>query len=180
VFRSLGATGQRCGGFAIAGLARLRVVISITERAAAYEEWSRTRLGDFSERVQRRLHLGALVSGVDYVQAVRRRRELRSELQAAMRDLDVVITAGAPGEAARMDADTEMGLFDKPNFTMPFNVTGYPALCVCSASVRAVCRSAFKSSASRFRSDGAARRRCVRKGNGLAIQAAGDGGVKGY
>ena len=34
-------------------------LISITERAAAYEEWSRTRLGDFGERVQRRLMLGA-------------------------------------------------------------------------------------------------------------------------
>ena len=49
-----------------------------------------------------------------------------------MRDLDVVITAGAPGEAPRMDAIPKWDLFDKPNFTMPFNVTGYPALCVCS------------------------------------------------
>ena len=107
-------------------------LISITERAAAYEEWSRTRLGDFSERVQRRLMLGALVSGVDYVQAVRRRRELRAELQAAMAGLDVVVTAGAPGEAAKMDAISRWDLFDKPNFTMPFNVSGYPAMCVCS------------------------------------------------
>jgi aspartyl-tRNA(Asn)/glutamyl-tRNA(Gln) amidotransferase subunit A len=107
-------------------------LISITERAAAYEEWSRTRLGDFGERVQRRLMLGAMVSGVDYVQAVRRRRELRSELQAAMAGLDVVITAGAPGEAPKMDAIPRWDLFDKPNFTMPFNVAGYPAMCVCS------------------------------------------------
>src|SRR5947207_3691139 len=70
-------------------------LISITERATAYEEWGRTRLGDFGERVQRRLHLGALVSGVDYVQAVRRRRELRAELKAAMAGLDVVLTAAA-------------------------------------------------------------------------------------
>src|SRR5712675_210649 len=107
-------------------------LISITERATAYEEWARTRLGDFGERVQRRLHLGALVSGADYVQAVRRRRELRSELQAAMRDLDVVITAGAPGEAQKMDAIPKWDLFDKPNFTMPFNVAGYPAISVCA------------------------------------------------
>jgi aspartyl-tRNA(Asn)/glutamyl-tRNA(Gln) amidotransferase subunit A len=107
-------------------------LISITERAAAYEEWSRTRLGEFGERVQRRLMLGALVSGVDYVQAVRRRRELRAELQAAMAGLDVVITAGAPDEAAKMDAIARWDLFDKPNFTMPFNVSGYPAICVCS------------------------------------------------
>jgi aspartyl-tRNA(Asn)/glutamyl-tRNA(Gln) amidotransferase subunit A len=107
-------------------------LISITERAAAYEEWSRTRLGDFGERVQRRLVLGALISGVDYVQAVRRRRELRAELKAAMAGLDVVVTAGAPDEAPKMDAVARWDLFDKPNFTMPFNVAGYPAICVCS------------------------------------------------
>ncbi len=107
-------------------------LISITERAAAYEEWARTRLGDFSERVQRRLMLGALVSGVDYVQAVRRRRELRAELQAAMRDLDVVITAGAVGEAPKLDAIPHWDVFATPSFTMPFNVAGYPAISVCS------------------------------------------------
>ena len=51
-----------------------------------------------------RLILGALVSGVDYVQAVRRRRELRAELQAATRGLDVVLTATQPAEAAKIDA----------------------------------------------------------------------------
>ena len=107
-------------------------LISITERAAAYEEWSRARLADFGERVQRRLMLGALVSGVDYVQAVRRRRELRAELQAAMRGLDIVITAGAPDEAPKMDAIPRWDVFASPGFTMPFNVAGYPAICVCS------------------------------------------------
>ena len=132
VFRSLGATVNDVTVSPLQDWHACGSLISITERAAAYEEWARTRLGDFSERVQHRLHLGALVSGVDYVQAVRRRRELRSELQTAMRDLDVVVTAGAPGEAPRMDTIPKWDLFDKPNFTMPFNVTGYPALCACS------------------------------------------------
>src|ERR1700732_4532783 len=86
--------------------------ISITERATAYEEGSRTRLGDFSERVQRRLMLGALVSGVDYVQAVRRRRELRAELQRAMVRLDIVLTAAAPNEAPKIDEVPLWDLFD--------------------------------------------------------------------
>jgi aspartyl-tRNA(Asn)/glutamyl-tRNA(Gln) amidotransferase subunit A len=107
-------------------------LISITERAAAYEEWARERLGDFGERVRRRLHLGALVSGVDYVQAVRRRRELRAELQAAMRDLDVVLTASQNAEAPKIDAVPEWDSFAAPSFTIPFNVAGYPAVTVCA------------------------------------------------
>src|SRR4029077_18400167 len=78
-------------------------LISLTERASAYEEWARTRLGDFGARVQQRLLMGALVSGVDYVQAVRRRRELRAELKAAMAGLDVVLTAAQPAEAPKID-----------------------------------------------------------------------------
>jgi aspartyl-tRNA(Asn)/glutamyl-tRNA(Gln) amidotransferase subunit A len=107
-------------------------LISIVERAAAYEEWARTRLHDFGERVQNRLMLGALVSGVDYVQAVRRRRELRAELQKAMADLDAVLTATQPAEAARIDDVPIWDVFQQPNFTMPFNVAGYPAISVCS------------------------------------------------
>lgn len=107
-------------------------LISIVERATAYEEWARTRLSEFSERVQRRLMLGAMVSGVDYVQAVRRRRELRAELKAAMAGLDVVITAGAPDEAAKMEAIPRWDVFAAPSFTQPFNVSGYPAIAVCT------------------------------------------------
>jgi aspartyl-tRNA(Asn)/glutamyl-tRNA(Gln) amidotransferase subunit A len=107
-------------------------LISIVERAAAYEEWARTRLGEFGERMQRRLMLGTLVSGVDYLQAVRRRRELRAELQAAMAGLDAVLTAAQPAEAARIDAVPAWDLFSAPSFTMPFNVAGYPAISVCS------------------------------------------------
>jgi aspartyl-tRNA(Asn)/glutamyl-tRNA(Gln) amidotransferase subunit A len=107
-------------------------LISMTERATAYEEWARTRLGEFSERVQRRLMLGALVSGVDYVQAVRLRRELRDELRTAMVGLDVVLTTSALTEAPKMDAIPRWDLFEKPSITMPFNVTGYPAMSVCS------------------------------------------------
>jgi aspartyl-tRNA(Asn)/glutamyl-tRNA(Gln) amidotransferase subunit A len=76
--------------------------------------------------------LGALVSGVDYVQALRRRRELRAELKAAMVGLDAVLTATQPAEAPKIDASPKWDVLELPNFTMPFNVAGYPAISVCS------------------------------------------------
>jgi aspartyl-tRNA(Asn)/glutamyl-tRNA(Gln) amidotransferase subunit A len=107
-------------------------LISIVERAAAYEEWSRTRLPDFGERMRTRLMLSAFVSGVDYLQAVRRRRELRAELQAAMKGLDVVLTAVLPAEAPKIDEVPRWDVFQQPSFMMPFNVAGYPAMSICS------------------------------------------------
>jgi aspartyl-tRNA(Asn)/glutamyl-tRNA(Gln) amidotransferase subunit A len=107
-------------------------LISIAERAAAYEDWARTRFGDFGDRVQRRLMLGALVSAVDYVQATRRRRELRAELKAAMAGLDAVLTAVQPAEAPPIDTLPKWDVLELPNFTMPFNLAGYPAISVCS------------------------------------------------
>jgi len=95
-------------------------LISIVERAAAYEEWSRTRLNDFGERMRTRLMLGAFVSGVDYLQAVRRRRELRAELKAAMAGLDVVLTAVFPNEAPKIDSLPKWDVFQQPSFMMPF------------------------------------------------------------
>lgn len=76
--------------------------------------------------------MGALVSGVDYVQAVRRRRELRAELKAAMSGLDVVLTAANPAEAQKIDEVPMWDVSQKPSFTMPFNVAGYPAISICS------------------------------------------------
>lgn len=131
LFRTLGATITEVTLSPLQDWHACGSLISITERAAAYEEWARTRLEDFGERAQRRLMLGTLVSGVDYVQAVRR-RELRAELKAAMAKLDVVLTAGAPGEAPKLDAVPRWDVFANPSFTMPFNVTGYSAIAVCS------------------------------------------------
>ena len=131
-FRDLGAELREVQLSPLQDWAACGSLISLTERAADYEEWSRNRLGDFSERLRSRLILGALVSGVDYVQAVRRRRELRAELQQAMAGLDVVLTATQPAEAAKIDAVPKWDLFDKPVFTMPFNVAGYPAISICA------------------------------------------------
>jgi len=72
-----------------------------------------------------------LITGADYVQAMRLRRELMTELAKAMTDLDLVITAAAPSEAPTFDAVSKFAIFERPSLTMPFNVTGSPAMSVC-------------------------------------------------
>jgi aspartyl-tRNA(Asn)/glutamyl-tRNA(Gln) amidotransferase subunit A len=107
-------------------------LILTAEAYAVHEPWLKERFNDYGELMRDRLAFGALLRGADLVQAIRRRRVLCEEMRDAMADLDVLITASAPAEAPKIDEVPKWGMFEKPNFTMPFNLTGLPALSVCS------------------------------------------------
>ena len=92
----------------------------------------RTRFNDYGELLRDRMIMGALMAGTDYVQALRRRRELCAITAAATKNVDVLVTAGAPAEAPRIDAVPKWGNLSNPGFTNPFNLTGWPAISVCS------------------------------------------------
>ena len=107
-------------------------LILITEGYALHETWLKTRWNEYGELFRDRVAFGGLISGADYVQAVRRRRELQAAVAAAMADVDILLTAGAPGEAPKIEEMPKWSSLDKPGFTMPFNVTGQPAMTICS------------------------------------------------
>jgi len=46
--------------------------------------------------------------------------------------VDLLVTAGAPAEAPRIDAVQKWDSLAQTNFTNPWNLTGWPAMCVCS------------------------------------------------
>ena len=48
-----------------------------------------------------------------------------------MADFDLVVTAAAPSEAPAIDSVSKFAIFERPSLTMPFNVTGSPAMSVC-------------------------------------------------
>ena len=58
--------------------------------------------------------LAGLITGADYVQALRRRRELIDELDRAMPDLDLLLTAAAPTEAPPIDAVGKFAIVRAP------------------------------------------------------------------
>ena len=107
-------------------------VILVTEAYALHEHWMRTRREDYGELLRDRMAFGALVSGADYVEALRRRRELNQAVRAAMTDVDILLTAGAPTEAPEILGIPKWASLEKPGFTIPFNVTGQPAMTICS------------------------------------------------
>ncbi len=107
-------------------------LIMITEAFTLHAPWMRERFADYGEMFRDRIALAATVSGPDMVQAARRRRVLCQEMAAAMTDLDIIVSASQPGEAPRIADVGKWASMEMPSFTMPFNVTGFPAISVCT------------------------------------------------
>ena len=106
------------------------VTIMLAEAYAIHEENLRRRFTDYGEFFRDRMALAGLLTAADYIEAVRRRRELAAELDRAMAGLDLVLTAAAPTEAPKIEAVGKFSTFERPLLTMPFNVTGSPAMSV--------------------------------------------------
>jgi aspartyl-tRNA(Asn)/glutamyl-tRNA(Gln) amidotransferase subunit A len=131
-YRKLGAEIVEVSLPALRAFQAATFVILTAEAFAVHEPWLKTRFNDYGELLRERLALGGFVSGPDYVQALRRRRELCAEMAAAMAGVDVVLTASQPTEAAKIDEVPKWRLFGPPGFTNPANLTGYPAMSICS------------------------------------------------
>jgi aspartyl-tRNA(Asn)/glutamyl-tRNA(Gln) amidotransferase subunit A len=53
-------------------------------------------------------------------------------MAAAMANLDIIVSAAQAGEAPRIADVPKWANMEKPSFTMPFNVTGFPAISICT------------------------------------------------
>jgi aspartyl-tRNA(Asn)/glutamyl-tRNA(Gln) amidotransferase subunit A len=107
-------------------------IILTSEAYAVHEPWLKERFNDYGELFRDRIALGGLIRASDYVQALRRRRLLCLELTNAMADLDILVSASQTGEAPKIAEVPKWGNLEKPSLTMPFNLTGFPAMSVCS------------------------------------------------
>lgn len=105
-------------------------IILSSEAYAVHEPWLKTRFNDYGELFRDRIALGGFIRATDYVQALRRRRTLCLEVKLAMADLDLLVSASQPAEAPRITEVPKWGTMEKPSLTMPFNLTGYPAMTV--------------------------------------------------
>ena len=144
VFEDLGCSVRELRLSPLADWAACGLTIMLAEAYAIHEAALRERFVDYGEAFRDRMALATLISGADYVQALRLRRELMAEFTTAMVDLDLVITAAAPSEAPTFDAVSKFAIFERPSLTMPFNVTGSPAMSVCCGYTQAGLPLAFQ------------------------------------
>jgi aspartyl-tRNA(Asn)/glutamyl-tRNA(Gln) amidotransferase subunit A len=108
------------------------MTLLLGEAFAVHGPWVRTQREKYGEILRERLLLGALVTGEHIIAAQRLRRVLAEKVAAVMREVDLLLTAPAMGEAPRIDAVDRWIGFKTPSLTIPFNLTGQPAMTVCA------------------------------------------------
>lgn len=110
-------------------------IILLSEAYAIHRQTIKATPEKYGQSFRDRVRLGAFISGVDYIDALRWRRQLSDAMLTAMDDakIDVILTANQYGPAETFENSTHaFPFFGKPYLTMPFNVTGMPALTVCA------------------------------------------------
>ncbi len=131
-FRALGAEVRDVTLPSLAEFNACGWVLLLAEAFAVHETWMRERPQDYGKYMRERLVLGAALSAADYMQAQKRRLELIARSFAATQGVDFLLTAAAPSEAPKIDEVPQWGFLGAPGFTMPFNVTGWPGITLCS------------------------------------------------
>ena len=108
-----------------------RVIITTEAHAIHRQEVIETP-EKFGYTTRRRFQLGAFITAEQYLSALRFRRQLHQDTRAAMRGYDLIMMANQWGLPEIFEEPQQVFHFlGKPQLTMPFNVTGQPALTVC-------------------------------------------------
>ena len=131
VARSLGEEGAEIRNITLPSLAEFGAVNRIilqSEAWAIHGPWLRERPGDYGQLARRRLLPGAFLAAGDYVQAQRRRLEMIAAVEAALREVDVLMCASAMDPPSRIEDAEETERTYPRQARTPFNVTGHPAL----------------------------------------------------
>jgi aspartyl-tRNA(Asn)/glutamyl-tRNA(Gln) amidotransferase subunit A len=131
---TLESAGARLVDISILGLAESRMatfVAMYTEHHAANAAKLGRQLHAFGRSARLYAMQGAFISAVDYLQMIELGRRVRSNIDEALARVDVIAMPTSPyvtAEAARRPSEHRRGM--NTVFTVPFNMTGHPAITV--------------------------------------------------
>ena len=131
-FADLGAEIEDARLHPLEDYAACKMIIQLAEIYAVFEEDLKARPEAFGKIFKYRVVPGALVRGVDYVQAQRQRRVLAAEYMRLLGHYDVLVTSGIYGPAPGITKFEPKAKFSKPSITVGFSVTAGPAVSLCN------------------------------------------------
>jgi len=109
-----------------------KLIISEAEFFAVHEKDLIEKLRDYGANLRFRALPGGLIRAVDYIQAQRQRHKLVADMQKRFTGYDAMVTLCTYGPAPTMSAEEPTHFFQRPNLTAVFNVTGNPAISICT------------------------------------------------
>jgi aspartyl-tRNA(Asn)/glutamyl-tRNA(Gln) amidotransferase subunit A len=131
LFRDLGATIRAVDPPPMQLFNDAKKIIAIAELYSIHENDLKTRPELFGASLRYRIIAGSLVRAEDYVQAMRVRRDLAIAMQQIFKTIDLMmLPTGEP--AGKLEPVPHYSLFTDPSYMTAFNVSGNPALSVCS------------------------------------------------
>jgi aspartyl-tRNA(Asn)/glutamyl-tRNA(Gln) amidotransferase subunit A len=113
---------------ALEDFAAVNRVILQSEAWSIHSEWLRKRPGDYGRLARRRLMSGAFMGAGDYVLANCQRSQMIGEVEAVLREVDILLCASSMDPPCRIDDPEAIERTYVRQARTPFNVTGHPAL----------------------------------------------------
>ena len=113
---------------ALEDFAAVNRVLLQSEAWSIHSERLKDRPGDYGRLTRRRLMSGAFMGSGDYVLASRRRSQMIGEVEAVLRQVDILLCASSMDPPCRIDQPEAIERTYMRQARTPFNVTGHPAL----------------------------------------------------
>jgi aspartyl-tRNA(Asn)/glutamyl-tRNA(Gln) amidotransferase subunit A len=131
---TLESFGARIEDVSIAPVQQYATCKAVIQHPEIREEYERllTQIPcGFGEKLRTRMGIGRDIGADDYLRAKREQRSLTHAMNALFERFDLLVTAGPYGPAPLMSEVMANWTFDGPEITVPFSVTGVPALSLC-------------------------------------------------
>ncbi len=134
MLQRLGASIREVDPGPLADYTAVNRLVILAEAYAIHEHTLTHRPDDHSRAFRLRVLGGGAMRAADYLAAQRQRFVLANRLNALFADVDVILTAPVPGPARTLEEEkTDMPrLLDRPALASPANISGGPALSVCT------------------------------------------------
>ncbi len=115
---------------AIEQIEEIAIPLLLPEASTHHQRWYPQREADYARSTFNNIKEGFNIPAVSYLTAMERRRKFTKTVDQVLHPLDVLVLPTFSFTATVKDPSFEEGNFDISSRTLPFNVSGHPAITV--------------------------------------------------